>query len=175
MCDYLYQIPVTQNQRWSYFHKISQIDRNERIISYFKIAANSGSLAPCQLVLSQASNHPLPKVRCVRDVQKLRLSQEKCQESVKRCHCLCRRSNRNKGCSRPRNSVIRQRRRQPSFTRPRPRLLKQFVTHIKKSLEKVIVLASPCMYCDVLLRPAEEGGAGLYLPLTASLMMPHLL
>ena len=52
------QIPVTQNQRWSYFPKISQIDWNERIISYFKIA-NSGSLAPCQLVLGQGSNHPL--------------------------------------------------------------------------------------------------------------------
>ena len=146
----------------------------KELFLYFKIA-NSGSLAPCQLFLSQGSNHLLPKVRCVRDVQKLPLSQEKCQESVKKCHCRCRRSSRNKGCSRPRNSVIRQRRRRPSFTRPRLRhLLKQCVTHIKKSLEKVIVLASPCMYCDVLLRP-EEGGAGLYLPLTASLMMPHLL
>ena len=54
------QIPITQNQRWSYFLKISQIDWNERIISYFKIA-NSGSLAPCQLVLGQSSNHPLHK------------------------------------------------------------------------------------------------------------------
>ena len=52
------QIPVTQDQRWSYFPKMSQIDWNERVILYFKIA-NSGSLAPCQLFLGQGSNHPL--------------------------------------------------------------------------------------------------------------------
>ena len=55
------QIPVTENQRWSYFPYISQNDWNERIISYFK-TANSGSLAPCPLVLSRGSNHSLERI-----------------------------------------------------------------------------------------------------------------